>query len=226
MKTTITQTLSHFGNFSIPKCSFNYILSSVKFPSEIEFNQTYYKYENDKLIAFRVLAYAAINSISSENGVALSYLVQFPNRQPKWMVKFLTQSSKIFDSKEDFLAYQVSGRGNVNLGWECCYTIFSDLAYAAVIGLKGKVWMWDDTTCRPVNRYDVMFDRFLVCEDGTFINVPKTLNNTKYYLSAQECIKDSLDGMEIVEFAEEPYEIKINILPSKEQIHTLRFMEE
>jgi hypothetical protein len=32
--------------------------------------------------------------------------------------------------------------------------------------------------------------------------------------------------MEIVEFAEEPYTLKINILPSKEQIHTLRFMEE
>jgi hypothetical protein len=46
------------------------------------------------------------------------------------------------------------------------------------------------------------------------------------FVNHEDCVKDRLDGMEIVEFADEPLEINIKIYPNAPKVHTLRFIEE
>jgi hypothetical protein len=46
------------------------------------------------------------------------------------------------------------------------------------------------------------------------------------FLNHEDCVKDRLNGMEIVEFADEPMEINIKIYPNTPKVHTLRFIEE
>ena len=230
MNTNLVQSLSVFDSINTPSCFYDSIGMSFQMPSNLKFNKTYYKYENGKLVAFRILAYAVVGHVSS-TFIGLSFLVQLPNQQPKWVERFLTNDTKVFDSKEMFIAYQSNSKYCVNLDWVGCSNIYPQLAYAAVIGLRGKVFNWSDSQSCVVRTYSPLFERFMVCEEGTFIYVPKArqcFNNTieKYYLSAQDCVKDRLNGMKIVEFEEEPYSIKINVLPNTQKVHTLRFVEE
>lgn len=228
MKTTITQFEDFFESISAPEvgCTDEYITDSQKFPTKLEFNRTYYKYEGGKLVAFRVLAYAytCVNKTLSIYG--LSYLVQFPNQQPCWKNSFLTQETKIFNSPNDFIMHQSTGNYDIDLCWEIGRSAFPDIAYAAVIGAKGKVWAWSEKYNRPVNDFNAKFCYFVVCEQGLLICVYESYGKTKYYLSAEECVKDRLNGLEIVDFAEEPVKITINVLPNTPKIHTLRFIED
>ena len=71
---------------------------TFQMPSNLKFNKTYYKYENGKLVAFRILAYAVVGHVSS-TFMKLSFLVQLPNQQPKWIERFLTNDTKVFDKQ-------------------------------------------------------------------------------------------------------------------------------
>lgn len=228
MKTTITQFEDFFESISTPEVGYKneYITDSQKFPTKLEFNRTYYKYEGGKLVAFRVLAYAYTQVGSSFDKYGLSYLVQFPNQQPCWKDSFLTQDTKIFNSPDDFIKHQSTGHYEIDLCWEIGRIAFPDIAYAAVIGVKGKVWTWSKKYNCPVNDFNSVFDYFVVCEQGLFIGIPKSYCGDKYYLSAEECVKDRLNGLEIVDFAEEPVKFTINVPPNTPKIHTLRFIED
>lgn len=226
MKTTFTQSTKFFESISAPKVHTDHIGDGIQFPRNLKFNRTYYKYEENKLVAFRVLAYAYTCIRQSLDIYGLSFLVQFPNQQPCWENSFLTTKSKIFNSPDDFIKHQTTGNCEVDLYWEIGRCVFSNLAYAAVIGPKGNVWLWSDTYNCPVNTFNASFTHFVVCEQGLFIGIPKSYCGDKYYLSAEECIKDRLNGLEIVDFAEEPVKITINVLPNTPKIHTLRFIEE
>ena len=48
----------------------------------------------------------------------------------------------------------------------------------------------------------------------------------KTYFTKEECVQDRLNGLEIVEFAEEPFEINIEVLPNRKVTHILRFIED
>ncbi len=226
MKTTFTQSTNFFESISAPKVHADHICDGIQFPRNLKFNRTYYKYEENKLVAFRVLAYAYTCIHPSLDMYGLSFLVQFPNQQPCWMNSFLTTKSKIFNSPDDFIKHQTTGNCEIDLYWEIGRCAFSNLAFAAVIGPKGSVWSWSDTYNCPVNNFNAKFNYFVVCEQGLFIGIPKSYGGDKYYLSAEECIKDRLNGLEIVDFAEEPVKITINVLPNTPKIHTLRFIEE
>lgn len=228
MKTTFTQSTKFFESISAPKIGIKneFITDSQKFPTKLEFNRTYYMYEDNKLIAFRVLAYAYTCVNSTLDIVELSYLVQLPNQQPCWKNLFLTTKSKVFNSPDDFIKHQSTGNCEIDLNWEIGRATFRDIAYAAVIGTRGNVWSWSNTYNCPVNNFFARFDYFVVCEQGLFIGIPKSYGGDKYYLSAEECIKDRLNGLEIIDFAEEPVKITINVLPNAPKIHTLRFIEE
>jgi hypothetical protein len=46
------------------------------------------------------------------------------------------------------------------------------------------------------------------------------------FLTKEECVASRLDGIEIVEFCDEPIELNITILPNKKVTHTLHFVED
>jgi hypothetical protein len=100
--------------------------------------------------------------------------------------------------------------------------MYVEYSYAAVIGLKGKLWQWDYQYNQPNCNYDFYFKYFVVCEEGTFIGI----SNDDYYFSAEECAMNKLNGMQIVDFADEPVKITINVLPNTPKMHTLRFVED
>ena len=221
----LTKSNKFFEKLGAPSCrDAQYFRDNLLFPSNLEFNRTYYKYKDDKLTAFRILAYAVHLKYPKNGGdpyPILVYLVQTPSNKPEWISRYLDKDGPIFHSKEDFLRHQVS-RCDVKLGWVCGRVAFPTLAYAAVISAKGRVWTWDSTEHRPSNDFHPRMDYFMVCPDGVYIGVPYE----GYYLSAQDCVKSRLDGMEINEFVDEPFSIQIDVLPSESVSHTLRFVEE
>ena len=145
-----------------------------------------------------------------------------PNEEPRWIDDFLNEKIRIFNSPEEFMKHQTGYDYAVELNWEKGKQVFPNLGYAAVIGLKGKVWQWSETYNSPTDNFSPEFDYFVVCADGLFVGISKQ----EYYLSAEECVKGKLNGLEIVDFAEEPVKITINVLPNTPKIHTLRFIED
>lgn len=225
MKTTILQTKDFFKSINAPTTlGVNYIANEgMKYPSRLRFNTTYYMFKDEKLVAFRILAYAYKRRQYSHLVLeGLSYLVQMPNEEPRWIDDFLTEKTRIFNSPEEFMKHQTGYDFAVELNWEKGKQVFPNLGYAAVIGLKGMVWQWSETHNSPTDNFSPEFDYFVVCADGLFVGISKQ----DYYLSAEECVKGKLNGLEIVDFAEEPVKITINVLPNTPKIHTLRFIEE
>lgn len=221
----LTKSNKFFEELGAPSCrGENYFRDDLLFPSKLEFNRTYYKYAKDKLTAFRVLAYAVQGKYPARGGskyFKLSYLVQTPSNKNEWIENYIDNDCPIFYSKEDFLRHQVRSC-SVELGWVCGRVAFPQLACAAVISAAGRVWKWDSTYLRPMNNFHPNMEYFMVCPDGVYIGVPYE----EYFFSAQDCVKSHLDGIEIDEFAEEPFSIQIDVLPSEQVTHTLRFVEE
>lgn len=224
MKVTITKSLDFFQSINAPKLScVKYIRSEFKFPYGLQFNRTYYIHRNGQLTAFRILAYAYKDMCKNGSGFyGLTYLVQFPNQAPEWINKFLEPNTQIFASIDDFIQHQGGVDRSQELHWTCARPMYVEYSYAAVIGLKGKLWKWDYQYNQPNCNYDFYFKYFVVCEEGTFIGI----SDDDYYFSAEECAMSKLNGMQIVDFADEPVKITINVLPNTPKMHTLRFVED
>lgn len=228
MKTTFTQTTDFFESINAPQLrNVNYINNSQLFPKYLLFNQTYYKYKNGKLVAFRILAYAFMCKDYNASIYGLTYLVQLPNEEPKWIYNFIDHRTNLFNKPSDFIEHQKGTFDcTMDLHWDRANCVFPDLAYAAVISPRGNVWKWSSEYNCPKNDFHPTFNYFVVCEKGLFIGINEGDAFGKYYLSSEECVKATLDGMEIVDFAEPPIKITINVLSNTPKIHTLRFIEE
>lgn len=226
MNIQLTQNTEIFNKHNVPTCDLTYICDAVKFPRLLRFGVTYYKYYNNKLVAFRILAYAVYSHTNER--VGLSFLVQLPNSKPQWIEDFITEKTTIFDSKESFLTHQVYGNADTKIDWTIGRVVFSELARAAVIGFYGRCWSWDNDTNKPHNKFYPRFKRLFVTDEGMSVYIPaKTCGQfNDVFINREDCIKEKLNGMEIVEFAEEPMEINIKIYPNAPRVHTLRFIEE
>ena len=227
MKIELTHSAELFDKLQVPTCELEYIIDNFDFPRHLEFNRTYYKFDENKLIAFRVLAYAVYSRLTTSQHIGLSFLIQFPNQQPRWINDYIGKYSKIFNSKEDFLNHQITGDKSVYLDWSCSTYVFRQLKGFNSISFEGMVYAWSNSRNCPTNNFKPTFTRFLVTQDTLFVQI-KTYKSgyDKTYFTKEECVKDKIDGLEIVEFAEEPIEMNITILPNTKVTHTLRFIEE
>lgn len=229
MKIELVKSARIFEDWQVPTCSLDFIRDSFDFPNNLEFNKTYYKLDNSgkRLIAFRILAYAVYSRLTTYELIELSYLVQFPNEQPRWINGFIGKNCHIFASKEDFLHHQITGKNQVYLNWSCSTYVFRSLKRINAISFWGKVYAWSTTQNCPTNDFAPTFTRFLVTKDTLLVQIrDTTCGYGKTYLTKEECIQDHIDGLEIIEFAEEPIEMNITILPNTKVTHTLRFIEE
>lgn len=228
MNIQLTRNADIFDKYNVPTCDLTFIRDSVLFPSRLRFGTTYYKYSNGKLVAFRILAYAVYSHLTTYEKIGLSFLVQLPNSDPQWIEDFITENTTIFDSKESFLAHQVYGNADTKLDWEIGRFIFPKLARAAVIGFYGRCWSWNNDTNKPHNDFYPRFKHLFITDEGMSVYIPKKTCGqfNDVFVNHEDCVKDRLDGMEIVEFADEPLEINIKIYPNAPKVHTLRFIEE
>ena len=229
MNIQLTQSTEIFHKYNVPTCNLTSIADVLKFPRRLCFGTTYYKYSDNKLVAFRILAYAVHSNLLGEK-IGLSFLVQLPNSEPQWIKDFITEKTIIFDSKESFLAHQVYGNADTKLGWESGRLVFPELARVAVIGFYGRCWVWSNDANKPTNKFYPCFNRLFITDEGMFVCLPIKVTHLTHsvnmFTNQEDCVKDKLDGMEIVEFSEEPMEINIKIYPNTPKVHTLRFIEE
>lgn len=236
MEIKLTQNKEFFNTYNVPKCDLTYIQDNeMLFPTELRFGKKYFKVGNgNKLIAFKVLAYAVFTRYISHSEIkGLSYFVQLPNsEEPQWIENFIKQDTTIFESKEAFFEHQVNGNCSIDLEWRIGRTAFTSLARAAVIGFYGRCWHWDNTTNRPHNDFYPRFEHLLVTKEGMVVYISKNACRCKdVCLTKTECVKNKLNGMVIEDFEEEDDEkedlvINIKITTSKPKVHTLHFVEE
>ena len=229
-----TKSLSIFNELNVPSCDLQKIQSGMKFPTKLQFEHIYYTYKNNKLIAFKVLAYCVYSRLTTYEKVGLSFLVQMPNENAQWIEDFLQYDTMIFDSVDSFMSHQVYGNGNVSLGWEkACnvLTEFTTTFYTNTLQCKTleyKLWKWSGIKMYPTNNFIPYFKRCLFYKDSIYVYFPmKSLGGDDCFLSKEECVKSRLNGMEIVDFDEDKPTITINIdIKTNKKIHTLRFLEE
>lgn len=227
MKIELTQSAEFFDKLQVPTCELDFIRETFDFPNKLQFNKTYYKSYDNKLLAFRILAYAVYSKLTTHEYITLSFLVQFPNEQPRWINGFLSKDSKIFDSKEDFLEHQITGDKSVYLDWSCSTYIFREIKGFNSISFEGMVYAWSNSRNCPTNNFKPTFTRFLVINNTLYVQIKDyKCAYGKTYLTKEECVQDRLNGLEIVEFAEEPFEINIEVLPNRKVTHILRFIED
>ena len=232
MEIKLTQNKEIFNAYNTPSCDLTYISDDeIKFPTELRFGKKYYKIgSGNKLIAFKVLAYAVYSRHTTYKEIGLSFLVQLPNSESQWIKDFIGEKTTIFESKEAFFEHQVSGHCSTDLEWRIGRTAFSSLARAAVIGFYGKGWYWNTTTNKPHNDFYPRFEHILVTKEGMIVCISNyTCGYNDTFINKTECVKNKLNGMVIEDFEDEENEylvINIEITSSKPKVHTLHFVEE
>lgn len=226
MEIKITQNNELFDSMNAPSCDLETIPCSVKFPTHLCMGKIYYGMYDNKLTAFKILAYAVYSTYFHYQHIGVSYLVQFPGEEPRWIKDFLDVNTRIFESKEDFLAHQIKGNYNVDLHW-LSHVHLSEITHSNAICLVGKCYVWNKTRLMPYNEFLPLMLQFMVIDDTLYIRVSKTYSNDKVYLTKEECVADNLNNLDIVEFADEPIiEVKVNFATERKVVHTLRFIED
>jgi hypothetical protein len=226
MKTIVTTSNNIFNELNVPLFSTTNDVNCCSFPSHIKLNKTYYLYKEQTLKAFRIIAFA----FSVEHGLNHHFgichcLVQFPNEKPMWKKNFL-KGACIFENKEDLFEHIVGKNKNINHSYNL--PILGDVIKSSSCNMELNVdkygtletnWIWDECSHQP-KLYRGKVNHILYVNDTLYVNVEQS-----GFLSKEECIKYHLDGFQIEEFAEEPLNISMTILPNQPKIHTLKFVE-
>jgi hypothetical protein len=226
MKVKITQNHEFFNGMNAPSCNLETIPCNVKFPTHLCTGKIYYCMYDNKLTAFKILAYGVYSTYRHYQHIGISYLVQFPGEEPRWIKDFLKEDTRIFESKEDFLTHQNNGNHNVDLHW-LSNVHLREITHSNAICLVGKCYAWNKTRLMPYNEFLPCILHFMVIDDTLYICVSKTCSDGKVYLSKEECVADNLNNLDIVEFADEPIiEVNVNFATERKVVHTLRFIED
>lgn len=210
-----TQNHNHFNELEVPcfKFKHNWISKYYKFPFGLKFNKTYYKHDGEKLVAFRILAYTICDVKPNIHTYPMYYLVQQPNQPLRWMVDFITQDTKVYNSVDEYVLS--SGTDCVNLQWECWASQFNVWS----VHDDSYFFEYDYWTIKKgsvVKSKGAYMDRFVATEDGFFVNISKKSYHSHYgeegiYLDKMLATRYLLQDMEVVDFENEPQNIKINI---------------
>lgn len=226
-----TQNHKYYDELDVPRFRYkhNWFVKYYKFPFDLKFNKTYYKHDGEKLVAFRILAYTICDVTPNSYTHPMYYLVQMPNQPLQWMVDFIKEDMRVYNSVED---YVLSGGANsVDLCWKGWYT-------------QLNVWNVHDDSYFFENDYwtikkgavvkskGAYTNRFVATEDGFFVNIAKESYHSHYdeegiYLDKMAATKVLLQDMDVVDFENEPTNIKIsiNVLDNTPKYTKLKFVE-
>ena len=222
----VSNDVPNYGNTNFANTMFPSV-DRLYYPNKIVCNETYYKYcpNSNQLIAFRVLAFS-YNSICE-----LTCLIQMPNEQPKWRTNFITTCSIIFAKRNDYFEF-INGNKDLNIvrSWRKDWNSFASIllnnehSFKPYVSNGGTIYAsyyWDkkdnDIKCTETIIEHIFFtnEDCHICvkhKDGTF--------STK-----EECFAKKIDGLRIVEFEEEPFNINITILPNTPKKSVVKVIE-
>lgn len=229
LKVTYLQDHTPFDELNVPRCHYkhNMLTKNYKFPFELEFNRTYYKYDGEKLIAFRILAYTIDEKTFHDDKSSLIFLVQLPNQPLQWLVDFIAPHIAIYKSVDDYVLS--SGANCVHLCWQNWWCRFK------VRTLNNFLYFFDDefwTIYQGVVRtsHGAYFNRFVVTEDGFFVNIGKDSYHNEYgekgiFLDKMSATKVLLKDMNVVDFENDTITIKMNVLDNTPKLLKIQFVE-
>jgi hypothetical protein len=212
---TFTQSNEVFNKYNVPpfKYCHRWFSEYNRFPMGLEFEKTYYKRTENGLLAFRILAYTLCDI---SNPYTITYLVQLPNEQPRWINDFIAPNTKIYASTEDYILS--AGTQSVDLRWINIYQ-------ASI----GRIWcnyndryffdqtfytIKDGAVCESTGHF---CNNLFVSKNGWVVQISKRNLESKeqgVYMSKADAMKALLKDMTITDFAEEPISVDITILPN------------
>ena len=214
-----------FKQYEVPKLRFQrrYFGTTIKFPFGLNFEKTYYKRIGGNLVGFRILAYALVDG--QDEPYFLSYLVQLPNQAPKWKNGFITPKSNIYTSVEEYVLS--AGEQSTDLIWrDITYTnqvrFTKDLYYFN----KAFYTIKDGAVC--ISNEGANCSCLFATKNGWLVGVQKdsySSGEKGIYLNKADAMQELLNNMGVVDFAEEPINIDITILPNKERTTRIMFVE-
>lgn len=225
MTLNVTTNVEVFTNINCPMRKYNPTWiggADLIIPTNIEFNKTYYRYDNNNLMAFRILA-MSIGEVNDK--CTLFYLVQTPNNNPIWIPKFLNANSILFSSTEHYLSYVAQQHKRLDLGFNPFYKAFIHLSSSQYSFEVSKTYVWDDYYKKPIARRTYMY-YLLITENGITIGTNHYSEKGKGYANLDDCIKSHLNNMQIIDFNDE-CEITIHVQQNTTpKVHVLKFVEE
>jgi hypothetical protein len=222
MEVKFLSSESEFVRLGTPKFNSNHI-GDLRFPSHLKFNKTYYKLLSNKLIAFRVLAI-------SIDDFEVSYLIEMPKQEPRWIKNFIDKNSIILSNRDDYYPY-IGGNKSVNVNrfeisdWKRFTKLLYENGACDNYGNILRTW----AVLKDSNQVTAIIStiKYIVLnEDGIYINL--SMHNG--FRTKEECLRHKLDGFIIEDFDDDDtqieVEIKVSIRPSKQIIRTIHIIEE
>lgn len=182
--------------------------------NNLEFGRTYYMFYNNKLVAFKILAFSVTNGV---------YLVKTPN-DFHWLE---LRNYRLFNTKEEYFLY-LEGKCNPII----LETSVIDLSNIPTIKTRWSgtsmelrnAYKWNKGLGKPIQEISYMYEILFV--NNGFVVYYKLREDC--FDSYEECVQHHLDGMMVEEFAEDCFpSITISIETEiRPKIHTLRFIED
>lgn len=224
MTLNVTTNVEVFTNIHCPirGQKLTWIGCGLYIPTHIEFSRTYYQYNDNNLIAFRILAM----SIGFFNGKeTLFYFIQTPNNKPIWIPNFLNEYSIVFSSTEHYLSYVAQQSKRLDLGFKDFFSAFKHLSSTSYTFEVKKTYVWNDIQKKPIACGTYMY-YLLITENGITIGTDHYNKNGQGYANLDDCIKSHLNNMQIIDFNDE-CEITIHVQQNTTpKVHVLKFIEE
>ncbi len=243
MKTNVTYTfnLNPFVKNNVPTAEENYVVEHVDpsflLPLGDYINKTLYMSEQNEqgktnLTACRILAWAVtFRWHVNDYRFGISFYIQKPNETAKWedwgaltkngQKNYQKPTKKLFWSVNDYLCHVNGETVAEPICWtrvDCVLELQPYNEYSSVIE-RSYFWDGDDIKKRPSRVPYIMGDA-----SGVLVGLKHRASH--HYNSKADCLKSRLDGMEIADFDEDPYEIHIDVQPKGARVHTLRFIED
>lgn len=230
-----TQNNNYYKELNVPcfKYKHNWLSKFYKFPFGLKFNKTYYKHDGEKLVAFRILAYTFCDNSLYKKGeyhYPMYYLVQLPNQPLQWIVDFITPIIKVYNSVDE---YVLSGGADcVNLQWESWVTQFNVWSVHNDSTFFFEYDYWTIKNGAVAKSKGAWLNNFVATEDGFFADIAKTSYHSHYdekgiYIDKMSATKELLQDMDVVDFENEPTNIKISVkvLDNTPKYTKLKFVE-
>ena len=213
--------MTRFDNTMFPS------VDRLYYPNKIVCNETYYKYcpNSNQLIAFRVLAFS-YNSIGE-----LTCLIQMPNEQPKWGTNFITTCSIIFAKRNDYFEF-INGNKDLNIvgSWRQDWNSFAKIllnnehSFKPYVSNGGTIYAsyyWDKKD-NDIKRTETIIEHIFFTNEECHVCIK---HKDGKFATKEECFAKKIDGLRIVEFEEEPFNINITILPNAPKKSVVKIME-
>jgi hypothetical protein len=217
----VTFNQQSFDNIGVPVFE-SWGVVNVMLPN-LKLGKTYYKLTRKNIEAFRLIAMAIKSNYAHKE---LTYLVQTPNNDLKWVNKdYITETSVIFEDYNHYLNYlQGDKTYNVNKSNEW-YNSKSLLVNAKSYNEEREhfehSWYIDSFSQAPKQTATII-KYFLILENSVEICLMQRDGN---FNTKEECIAHQLNGFVIDDFEQEVQNITINILPNKAIKKTLHVIE-